>query len=71
MAKALEQTIKKCKKCGKKTTHQRSYNKTSLIMWLVHIMLTVITGGIWLVLLLVWMLLNKKIGGWTCAECGK
>lgn len=71
MAKALEQTIKACKCCNKKTVHNRTTNKTGLIMLLVHIVLTVLTAGVWLVLLIAWMLLNTKIGGWTCQECGK
>lgn len=71
MAKALEQKIKACKHCKKKTVHNRTTNKTSLIMFLVHIVLTVVTAGVWLVLLIVWMILNAKIGGWTCQECGK
>lgn len=71
MAKALEETIKPCRRCDKKTVHQRSYNKTSPIMWLVHLVLTVVSVGTWLVILLIWLLLTKKIGGWTCRECGK
>ncbi|GAA4879740.1 hypothetical protein [Ferrimonas pelagia] len=71
MAKALEQTIKHCRKCDRKTTHQRTYNKTGLVMFLVHLVLTVATVGVWLLLLIVWKLLNAKIGGWICADCGK
>lgn len=71
MAKAIEQTIKDCKRCSKKTVHHRASSKTGLIMFLVHIVLTIVTAGVWLVLLLVWMLLNTKIGGWSCQECGK
>ena len=71
MTKALEEKIKYCRRCGRKTVHVRNYNKTSPIMWLLHLILTVATGGAWLILLLIWMLLNKKIGGWTCRDCGK
>ena len=70
MAKAIEQTLKQCKKCSKKTIHHRSIDKTGLVMFLVHIVLTILTAGAWLVLLLIWVLLNKKIGGWSCSECG-
>ncbi len=71
MAKAIEQTIKQCKKCSKKTVHNRTINKTGLIMFLVHLVLTVLTAGVWLVVVVLWLLLNKKIGGWLCAECGR
>ncbi len=70
MAKDIEQTLKPCKKCSKQTIHHRAISKTSLFMLLVHIVLTVCTGGIWLVLLIIWKLLNTKIGGWSCKECG-
>ena len=71
MVKAIEETLKKCGRCRKTTKHYRNTNKTSLVMFLVHIVLTVITAGVWLILLVIWMLLNTKIGGWTCSECGK
>jgi hypothetical protein len=71
MAKAIEETLKHCKNCDRTTKHMRNTNKTGLAMFLVHLVLTVVTGGIWLVLLIIWMLLNTKIGGWKCSECGK
>ena len=71
MAKAIEETLKHCKKCEKTTKHLRNTNKTGLAMFLVHLVLTVVTGGVWLILLVIWMLLNTKIGGWKCGECGK
>jgi len=71
VTKAIEETLKSCSKCGKKTIHMRNTNKTSSIMLLVHIGLTIVTAGAWLILLVVWQILNAKIGGWTCKECGK
>lgn len=71
MAKAIEETLKHCSKCNRKTVHLRNTNKTGLIMFLVHIVLTVITTGVWLILLVIWLILNAKIGGWTCNECGR
>ena len=71
MAKAIEETLKHCSKCNKKTVHMRNANKTGLVMFLVHIVLTIVTYGIWLVLLVIYLILNAKIGGWTCRECGK
>ena len=71
MAKALEETLKFCKHCQRKTKHQRTYSKTGLVAFLVHLVLTIFTAGAWLVLLVLWKLLTTKVGGWTCAECGK
>ena len=69
MAKALEETFKKCTTCNRKTVHVRNINKTGLAMFLVHLCLTIVTAGVWLILLIIWLLLNKKIGGWTCKNC--
>ncbi len=71
MAKAIEETLKGCSKCKKTTIHMRNINKTGLVMFLVHLVLTVCTAGVWLILLVVWLILNKKIGGWICKECGR
>lgn len=71
MAKAVEETVKHCKHCKRKTKHIRNTEKTGLIMFLVHIALTIVTAGVWLVILVIWLILNAKIGGWTCSECGK
>lgn len=70
MAKVIEQTLKHCKKCSKQTIHHRANNKTGLLMFLVHLVLTIATAGVWLVLVIIWALLNAKIGGWSCKECG-
>jgi hypothetical protein len=71
MASAIEETIRKCRRCAKKTIHHRSINKTGLLMFLVHLVLTVVTAGLWLILVVIWLVLNARIGGWTCKECGK
>jgi len=71
MVKAVEEKLAHCNKCGKKTIHVRNINKTGLVMFLVHFILTILTLGAWLVLLLIWMLLTTKFGGWTCQECGE
>lgn len=70
MAKQIEETIKKCGKCKKKTKHMRNGKKTGFVMALVHVVLVIVTAGIWLIPLIIWHLLNKSIGGWTCEECG-
>lgn len=71
MAKAIEETIKKCSRCKKPTVHMRNTEKTSAIMFLVHLVLTVLTAGVWLIILVIWLVLNAKLGGWICKECGK
>lgn len=69
--KKIEQELKVCHNCSKYTTHQRNITTTGLFMILIHIILTVTTAGAWLVLAIIWKILNKKIGGWRCEECGK
>lgn len=69
MAKAIEETLKKCKKCNRTTKHYRNTEKTGLLMFLVHLVLTVATMGVWLALVIIYMVLNTKIGGWKCSEC--
>lgn len=34
---------------------------------ILHLLLSIITGGIWLI---VWILTSVKIGGWRCSQCG-
>ena len=69
--KTIEQKLKHCSRCKKTTTHQRNNTSTGLVMILIHIVLTVLTAGIWLVLLILWKILTAKIGGWKCERCGK
>jgi hypothetical protein len=71
MATVIEEKLEHCKKCLKTTKHHRNNNKTSGFMLLVHLILTVVTTGVWLVLVIIWKILNTKIGGWKCSECGK
>lgn len=69
MAKDLERTLKKCKKCKRKTEHVRNTDKTGLLMLLIHIGLIVVTAGVWLILIIIYKILNTKIGGWSCSVC--
>ncbi len=69
MAKVIEEQLKQCKKCEKTTKHYRNNSQSSGFMLLIHLVLTVVTVGIWLILVIVWKLLNTKIGGWRCSEC--
>ena len=34
---------------------------------ILHLLLTLFTGGIWLI---VWILCAVKVGGWHCSRCG-
>lgn len=70
MANVIEEQLKNCNKCKKKTKHHRNNSKSSGFMLLVHLILTVSTAGIWLILVIIWKLLNTKVGGWQCGECG-
>ena len=69
MSKVIEQKLKHCNKCGKTTKHHRNNTTTGLVMILIHIVLTVVTAGIWLALLIIYKLLTAKVGGWKCEEC--
>ncbi len=70
MAKIIEEQLKNCKPCGKMTKHHRNNSKSSGFMLLVHLVLTVCTAGVWLLLVILWKVLNTKVGGWKCSECG-
>jgi hypothetical protein len=71
MAKYIEEILMKCGDCKKSTKHHRNNSKSSGFMILVHLVLTVFTVGIWLLLAIIWKLLNHKVGGWKCSECNK
>lgn len=66
----IEEKLNHCKQCSKNTKHHRNNTKSSGFMLLVHLILTIVTFGIWLVLVIIWKILNAKIGGWKCSECG-
>lgn len=70
MARIIEEKLEHCKKCSKTTKHHRNNKKSSGFMILVHLILTVATVGFWLVLVIIWKILNTQIGGWKCSECG-
>lgn len=69
MAKSIEEKLKHCAKCKRSTVHRRNHNSTGLVMFLVHLVLTVVTMGVWLVLLVIYKIMTTKIGGWSCSEC--
>jgi len=69
--KTVEQQFKACTNCAKHTIHLRNVNNTGLFMLLVHLILAIVTAGVWLLFAIVWKIMNKKIGGWRCQDCGK
>lgn len=71
MAKVIEEQLFKCKSCKRRTKHLRNNTKSSGFMILVHLILTIATFGIWLLLVILFKLLTFKIGGWKCEICGK
>lgn len=71
MAQHIEETLRKCAKCKKTTKHYRNNSSSSAFAVLIHLVLAVLTMGVWLVLIVIWKVLNAKIGGWRCSECVK
>ena len=69
MSKIIEEQLKHCKKCSKTTKHFRNNTKSSGFMILIHFILAICTAGVWLGLIILWKILNYKVGGWKCSEC--
>ena len=70
MANFIEEKLKKCETCSRTTTHQRNNTKSTGFMLLVHLVLSIITAGVWFVCIVSWKLMNLKFGGWVCIVCG-
>lgn len=70
MVNIIEKRLKYCKRCKTVTKQMRNSKTPSGFMLLVHLAMTVATGGIWLVLVIIWKLLNFNTGGWVCSQCG-
>lgn len=51
-----------CKACRFNTAMRPGANH------LMHLVLSVLTGGLWLP---VWLLCAIRFGGWTCVQCGR
>nr|WP_193988608.1 hypothetical protein [Lelliottia steviae] len=69
MPAIIEEKLMKCSRCSKTTKHHRNSSKSSGFMLLIHLILTIATAGIWLLLVIVWKIINKPIGGWKCSIC--
>ena len=70
MAKKVAQQLRHCDNCGRDTLH---FKNTKEMSWLMHIGLTIITGGLWLgfwIVTTIYHGLTKPIGvAWTCSVC--
>ena len=61
---SLDHTQKHCSTCGDSVLAQRPG-----INHILHLLLTIVTGGIWAI---VWILVAIfKFGGWRCTQCGR
>ena len=74
MASVVKQEMRYCKNCGHETMHLKNAKKMS---WIVHLLLTIITGGFWLIIwipLTILHIFNKSLtslaSSWTCSVCG-
>lgn len=59
---AHQETSKHCKRCARHVLARRPGPAHVL-----HLVLSVITGGLWLP---VWLLSCLRFGGWRCGACG-
>ncbi len=59
---ATKQKMQKCKTCGKKTLHiQQTPNH------ILHLLLTVVTGGLWAI---AWIIISLSSKNPQCTVCG-
>lgn len=72
MAQKLLSKLMPCPTCGRETKHHKNSKQMS---WVMHLVLTILTAGIWLIFLMltmIWHGLTKpKFGKWTCSVCGE
>ena len=68
--KTTEEKIQKCGNCNRVTKHYRNTEKSSGFMIMLHVILILLTAGIWIPVIVIWKLLFAKIGGWFCGSCG-
>ena len=72
MAIVIEEKMIKCDGCGITTKHYRNNTESSGFMILIHLLLSIMTMGVWLGIIIVWKVLFAKIGGWKCNNtCGQ
>ena len=67
MANQVEQQLMFCQHDQKTTLHYRNAKKRN---WILHIVLALITGGLWLIVMLFLALTSGSKDLWTCSQCG-
>lgn len=74
MGVVVESKVIFCKGCDQKALHHRNTKKMSIGESLVHLVLVIFTGGLWLIPLIIksiWNGITSPIaGGWVCSKCG-
>lgn len=68
--KTIKQELKPCKQCERQTLHQKN---SSNINWLLHIFLTIVTAGLWIIPFLLIVFLGMNVWDrekWVCSVCG-
>lgn len=64
----VETQNRHCPQCNRVTIHNRNNSKAN---WLLHIVIGLVTCGVWLVLILVLRFLSTEgAGPWVCSICG-
>ena len=74
MAWKLEEKMKYCKNCRKRTEHVREYHATEFGMGFFIVLLTILTAGIFLFVYFPYKILQTifiSSREWDCTECGK
>ena len=70
MSNIIEEKIKHCDKCQCDTKHERNGSKSSGFMIFIHIVLTLMTWGVYLIPMAIYMLVSKASSdSWKCASC--
>ena len=74
MAIVVEQRLRHCRGCQKQTIH---YKNSRQMSWVVHLVLTIFTAGLWLLLWIGFVCLHMVLkpltsltSSWACSECG-
>ena len=66
--KAIEQSLYECPTCGRVTIHSRNVEKMN---WLLHLVLALVTFGVWLIVALLMALSCGPTSAWVCGQCGQ
>lgn len=68
--KAIQEQIRPCNTCGKETLQRRNVTPTGILDFLIHGCMLLITGGLWLGVIVLLILVRSVMAGkWICSEC--